>query len=408
MLALRLAGEEGVNWQIQAVPHLSAETALEVGTIACIRETRQEQGSYQDGELAYRLSWAVRLVSWPAKAVIAARTFKGTPAPGVKFGSGPGIGRPPTPDLLAWLLEAGLDDGHVLLMDDDTTALAFSPDGALLAAGHSMLSDVSYDTTESGSTITIHDVASHKQLLRLRGHSDLVSSVAFSPDGSQLASGSRDQTVRLWNMANGAALQTFDEPKAAVVRVAFSPDGARLIAGYDSGQIVMWDIASGSRAGQLDDVRGAFGLSADGKTLLAVHQGRLVAYDLASLQQSASLVSFDLVQQISADAATPLLALAWYDSVTLLSANGQLYQQLKLPSGTLTGMGFVSGGQLATTSSEGLLTLWDPKSGQAVQTRAGHAAAINSLAVSPDGALVATSGADGTVQLWAVADGRLK
>lgn len=408
VLALRATGAETKDWQIVRVPHLSAETAPEVGTLVCISETRRQEGSYQDGEAAYRLIWTVRLVSWPDKVAIGARTLKGSAPPFVKFEQGPGVGREPSLGLLRWLLESGLDDGSIIEVGDDTTALAFSPDNKLLAAGHTMLAGVDYDSGESGSTVTLHDVSTRKRLAQLRGHSDRVTSVAFSPDGRTLASGSRDKTVRLWNVSRGAALKTFKGPDSWVTQVAFSPDGQQLVAGYDSNRVVVWDLAKGDVLAEIDEAHGAFAFSKDGRSLLLVRQNNLVVYDLASLQQARALSSFDLVQQITLRGDGELLALGWYDEVSILTAeHGSLRHALRISDGSFVGMGFVANGALVTASAEGVVTLWDAERGVSIQARRSHAGTLSSLAVSSDGTLMATGGDDETVRIWKVSAGGL-
>jgi WD40 repeat protein len=103
-------------------------------------------------------------------------------------------------------------EGHT----DSLESVAFSPDGKQVVSG------------SGDRTVRLWDTATGAALQTLQGHNSWVTSVAFSPDGKQVVSGSGDETVRLWDVATGAALQTLEGHTGSVTSVAFSPDGEPL------------------------------------------------------------------------------------------------------------------------------------------------------------------------------------
>jgi WD40 repeat protein len=200
---------------------------------------------------------------------------------------------------------------------DWVLSVAFSPDGRLLASG-------SFD-----DTIKLWEVASGRLVRTLTGHTDWVRSVAFSPDGRLLASGSDDETIKLWEVASGSLVRSLGHT-APVLSVAFSPDG-RLLASGSYKEIKLWDVATGS-----------------------------------------------LVRTLTGHT-------NWVLSVAF-SPDGRL---------------------LASGSADKTIKLWEVASGSLVRTLTGHTDWVRSVAFSPDGRLLASGSADKTIKLWEVASGSL-
>jgi WD40 repeat protein len=150
--------------------------------------------------------------------------------------------------------------------DRRVSALAFSPDGRLLAAG-----------LDEG-LLVVWDVATGTEQRRLPGHEGRVTSLAFAPDGARLVSGSLDRTARLWDLAAGKELRRFGQHEDTVRSVAFSPDG-RLIAAAcgDWEGVWLWDAGTGHEVGRIrcgQTRLHQITFSPDGRTLAVGCSGR--------------------------------------------------------------------------------------------------------------------------------------
>jgi WD40 repeat protein/serine/threonine protein kinase len=148
----------------------------------------------------------------------------------------PGPGRIAVHDLAT-----GQDRALFQLGEKGAWPLAWSADGTKLAGGVSSHQDQDW-------AITIWEATSGKKLLTFRGHTALIHSLAWGPDGTRLASAGADRTVRIWDTASGMELLSLRGPSCFVGSLAWSPDGKRLAAGGDNGEIKVWDVSRSDRA----------------------------------------------------------------------------------------------------------------------------------------------------------------
>jgi len=246
-------------------------------------------------------------------------------------------------------------------------ALSFSPDGTLLATGGQKWDE---DEREWGYVVLLWDVASRKNIATIKGHTNLVYSVAFAPDGTLLATAGLDETIRLWDVATRDSIATLQGHASPVYSVTFSPDGATLASAAHDSTIKLWDVAT-----------------RDSIATLQGHTGQV--YSVAFAPDGATLAS------AAHDSTIKLWDVATRDSIaTLQGHTGRVAAVSFSPAGTT----------LASAAADATIKLWDVASRENIATLQGHTDQVISLSFSPAAPLLASAAADATIRLWDVSE----
>jgi WD40 repeat protein len=210
----------------------------------------------------------------------------------------------------------------------------------------------------------------HFELLTFKGHSGGVCCVAWSPDGTRLASSSEDRTVKVWDAETGQHALTLRGHTDEVWGVTWSPDGMRLASTsgpfHGHGEVKVWDARTAQEA-----------LSLQG------HWGRV--YGVAWSPDGTRLASSSEDRTVKV-----------WDAKT-----GQEALSLKGHTGGVHGVAWSpDGSRLASASADQTVKIWDAKTGQEALTLKGHTDEVRGVAWSPDGRRLASASADQTVKIW--------
>jgi len=255
--------------------------------------------------------------------------------------------------------------------------IALNPTERLLASGHEdqTIKLWNFDPTTFSATVSHSSPLTHaiEQPYRtLRGHTNRIFSVVFSPNGQLLASASGDRSIKLWNPHTGKCLNTLNGHKSWVWAIAFSPDGEWIAsASYDQ-TVKLWDVQTGeclhTFQGHTSSVL-AIAFSPDGQQLVS-----------GGYEQTIKLWEVETGQCLH----------------TLQAHTNRVWSIAFRPDRP----------QFATCGDDHTIKLWDSRTGQCLDTFTGHTSQVLSITFSANGSKLISGSADQTIQVWDVTTGK--
>jgi small GTP-binding protein len=237
---------------------------------------------------------------------------------------------------------------------DQSDSVAWSWDGKQIASG------------SDDKRVRVWEAGSGELVTTLEGHEHAVMSVAWSPDGKQIASGSADYTVRVWEGGSGKLVRKLEGHENVVQSVGWSPDGKQIASGSGDNTVCVWEAGSGELVRTLEGhehVVMSVAWSPDGKQIASgSYDNRVRLWEAGTGKLVTTLEGHeDAVQSV-----------AW-------SPDGK---------------------QVASGSSDKTVRVWEAGGGKLVRTLEGHEDVVKSVAWSPDGKQIASGSYDNRIRVW--------
>jgi WD40 repeat protein len=292
----------------------------------------------------------------------------------------------------------------------DYTSVAFSPNSQWLASG------------SRDCTVRLWDVVTASQLRVMTGHTGLVTCVAFSPDGTIIVSGSHDSTLRIWNAGTGSEQRAMTGHTARVNSLAFAPNGQIIVSASSDGTLRVWDIRTGTQLrvmeGDKDDFLCCVMFSPDGATIASgAKTGTIQLWSATTNTRQRALRGHNGAGStwrgtlFETDEDGVLFFAFSPDSRSIVSCDGSGLARIwdvttGIEKRTLkTGITAVAyspdGNSIATGLPGGSIQIWDANTSvTAHPTPGGHKPEGCPIAISPDGLSIAYAWMDHTVQFW--------
>ncbi|NCR33807.1 MAG: protein kinase [Microcystis aeruginosa L211-101] len=282
---------------------------------------------------------------------------------------------------------------------DEVFSVAYSPDGRYLASG-------SID-----KTIKIWEVATGKELRTLTGHSGGVFLVAYSPDGRYLASGSSDKTIKIWEVATGKELHTLTVYSYLYgADVVYSPDGRYLASRSDDKTIKIWEVATGKELRTLTGHSGpvlSVVYSPDGRYLASgggLRDNTIKIWQVATGKVLRTLTGHsDWVLSVVYSPDGRYLASGSRQTIKIWQvATGKVLRTLTGHSDWVWSVVYSPDGRYLASGSYQTIKIWEVATGKELRTLTGHFDSVKSVVYSPDGRYLASGSGDKTIKIWRV------
>ncbi|MEM7129105.1 MAG: hypothetical protein AAF702_22425 [Chloroflexota bacterium] len=307
-----------------------------------------------------------------------------------------------------------LDNGFLFPQTSIVTSLSWSPDGTQLA------------TASADQMVRIWAVATRQLQYTLEGHMDAVKDVSWSPDGNLIASSGaeNDQSVRLWNPTTGQLIRTLNIPgeEVSVSSVSWSPDSQKIVSGDWSGQVIIWTVANGNLEHTLSGNQGgvrSVAWSHDGSQVAAANHGGTVRvwttndnevptfrYTLEGHTASITTVQWSPNSEYLVTGSDDKTVRIWN------AVDGTTLRRLSHDNGVSSVDWSPDGTMLASLSYDSQLRLWDVSAINTTEPQVstsllGYDYLLYDIDWSPDDSFFVTSNQFGLLRLWNASDGSL-